>query len=129
MKHVCCYSGGHTSALVGIEVVRRFGAENVVFLNHDINASVEDADIKRFKQEVADYCGVPITYASHKNPELDQFDVCVQAKAFKVNDGSELCTSRLKTEPFRKWLIDNVPVNVYALNVATPTDTGEGNDH
>lgn len=113
MKHVVCYSGGHSSALVAIEVVRKYGPGNVVLLNHDINAWVEHADIKRFKREVADHLGVSITYANHPDPDADQFDVCVDAKAFKVRNGSELCTSRLKTEPFRRWL---------AQNVGDPTD-------
>lgn len=108
-KHICCYSGGHSSALVAIEVTRRFGPENVVLLNHDIHFTVEDQDIKRFKVEVADYLGVSITYANHQGARLDQFDVCVQAKAFKVGSGTELCTSRLKTEPFMAWLRENVP--------------------
>jgi hypothetical protein len=104
VKHVVCYSGGHSSALVGIEVARRYSKENVILLNHDIPAHTEDADIKRFKREVADYLGLPITYANHKDPNADQFDVCVQAQAFKVNDGRELCTNRLKTEPFMRYL-------------------------
>lgn len=104
MKHICCYSGGHSSGLVAIEVTRRFGSENVVLVNHDLHFSVEDQDVKRFKREVADYLGIEITYANHKNSNLDQFDVCVHAQAFKIGDGSELCTSRLKTEPFKKFL-------------------------
>ena len=110
--HVCCYSGGETSARVAVEVVRKYGRENVTLVNHDINFTVEDADIKRFKREVADYLGLPITFANYKGQasvEVDQFDVCVKAQAFKVGDGSELCTSRLKTEPFRAWLADNMP--------------------
>lgn len=109
MKHVCCYSGGHSSALVALEVARRFGPANTIFVNHDIHFSVEDSDIKRFKHEVADLAGVPVTYVNHKNAQLDQFDVCVQAKAFKVGDGTELCTSRLKTQPFMRWLAKNFP--------------------
>lgn len=107
MKHIVCYSGGHSSALVAIEVVRRFGAENVVLLNHDMHFSVEHADIKRFKQEVSDYLGIPMTFASRRNATQDQFDVCVEAKAFKVDSGPELCTARLKTEPFYAWLDAN----------------------
>lgn len=109
MKHICCYSGGHSSALVALEVAARFGPENTVLVNHDMHFSVEDTDIKRFKREVADYIGLPITYVNYKNAELDQFDVCVQEKAFKVGEGSELCTSRLKTQPFMKWLASAVP--------------------
>ena len=33
--HVVCFSGGHSSALVAIEVVRRYGRGDVVLLNHD----------------------------------------------------------------------------------------------
>lgn len=107
MKHIVCHSGGESSALVGVEVARKFGPENVVLVNHDLHFTVEDTDIKRFKNEVADHIGVPITFANYKDQPAvlaDQFDVCVKASAFKIKDGSELCTSRLKTEPFRKFL-------------------------
>ena len=111
MKHIVCYSGGHSSALVAIEVVRKFGRDTVVLLNHDISSNVEDQDVKRFKQEVADYLGLPITYANIDRLESkdipDQFDVVVKAAAFKVGSGTELCTSRLKTEPFADWLRGN----------------------
>lgn len=107
-KHVVCYSGGHSSALVAIEVVRKYGPSGVVLLNHDIHASVEDADIKRFKAEVAAHLGLPVTYANHERThEWDQFDVVMHAKAFKVGSGTALCTHRLKTEPFERWLRDN----------------------
>jgi hypothetical protein len=110
MLHVVCYSGGHSSGLVSVEVARRFGIQNLVLLNHDIAAHVEHADIKRFKQQLAERIGVPITYANHPDLEekqVDQFDVTMHAKAFKVQNGQELCTSRLKTEPFMKWLAEN----------------------
>lgn len=108
MKHICCYSGGHSSALVAIEVVRKYGKDNVILLNHDINPSVEDTDIKRFKKEISDYLGIPITYCNHTQWEIkDQFDVCIDAKAFKVGNGTALCTNRLKTAPFEKYLNDN----------------------
>ena len=110
-KHIVCYSGGHSSALVAIEVTRKYGKENVILLNHDIAISVENQDIKRFKHEVANYLGLEITYANYKGMSLqnlpDQFDVVMQANAFKVGTGTELCTSRLKTEPFMKYLKEN----------------------
>jgi hypothetical protein len=108
-KHIVCYSGGHSSALVAIEVVRKFGNDDVILVNHDLHFSVEDPDIKRFKREVAAHLGSPITFASHKNAEFDQFDVCVQKKAFKVEGGSEFCTSVLKTVPFMKYLNESHP--------------------
>lgn len=114
MKHIVCYSGGHSSAITAIEVVRKFGSDNVILLNHDINPSVEDTDIKRFKREVAAYLELTITYANCleiQEPERlpDQFDVSMIARAFKVGDGSELCTNRLKTAPFGNWLSKNYP--------------------
>lgn len=64
MKHIVCFSGGHSSAIAAVEVVRKYGAENTILLNHDLCPRTEDADIKRFKQEVSNYLGIPITYAN-----------------------------------------------------------------
>ena len=115
-KHIVCYSGGHSSALVAIEVVRKYGKENVYLINHDIHPSVEAKDIKRFKKEVAEYLGLSITYVNHPEWDtMDQFDVVIQAKAFKVGRGQELCTNRLKTAPFHKWLESNATKGVDVL--------------
>lgn len=103
-KHIVCYSGGHSSALVAVEVTRRFGPENVVLLNHDMHFLVEDASIKLFRAEVAARLGLPVTQANYMDAQLDQFDVCVEERAFKVGNGTELCTNRLKTRPFMEWL-------------------------
>lgn len=109
-KHVICYSGGLASAICAIEATRRFGKENVILLNHDINPRYENEDIKRFKQEVADYLGIEITYANYRQmskPELipSQFKVCLDAGSF-VNPHTRdiLCTSLLKTKPFQKFI-------------------------
>ena len=112
MKYVVCYSGGHSSAICAVEVARKYGKENVILLNHDINERVEDIDIKRFKKEVADYLGIPITYANMVDwDKKDQFDICVElGTIFAGKPGKALCTNKLKTEPFHKWLSDNYPV-------------------
>jgi hypothetical protein len=90
--------------------VRRYGRNGVVLLNHDINPRVEDPDVKRFKREVSAYLGLPVTQADHHRVEdWDQFDVTEHARAFKVRNGEELCTSRLKTEPFKRWLAEHAP--------------------
>lgn len=110
MKHIICYSGGHSSALVAIEVTRKFGKENVILLNHNINSRYENKDIKRFKTEVSTYLGIPITYANVNginDPEKipNQFEVCEKKGTF-VNPANRqiLCTYVLKTEPFYKYL-------------------------
>lgn len=105
MFRLVCYSGGHSSGLVAVEVARRYGTKRLILLNHDINSRVEDADIKRFKQSVAEYIGVPVTYANMPGWEtMDQFDVVMDEGAFKVGTGTALCTSRLKTWPFEAYL-------------------------
>ena len=112
MKYIVCFSGGHSSALCAIECVRKAGKENVILLNHDISSEVEDKDIKRFKQEIADYLGINITYANMEGwKNKTPLRVCKELGAFKVGTGSALCTTYLKTKPFHKWLKDNFPVD------------------
>jgi hypothetical protein len=112
MKYIVCFSGGHSSALAAIETVRKYGKENVILLNHDISPNVEHADIKRFKQDIANYLDVSITYANMPGWETnDPLDVCVSISAFKAFAGQSnaFCTNRLKTEPFKKYLRENYP--------------------
>jgi len=108
MKYIVCYSGGHSSALVAIETVRKYGKENVILLNHNISSQVEHQDIKRFKQEVADYLGIEITYANMKDFEqLTPIELALKLKGFQFAPGKALCTYNLKTKPFYKWLEEN----------------------
>ena len=113
MKHVVLFSGGHASALTAIEAVRKYGKESVILLNHDISSKVEHEDIKRFKKEVADYLGIPITYASAEGfDELTPLSVCRKMGTFTGGGARNktICTYYLKTKPFAKWLEDNYPV-------------------
>lgn len=126
MNHIVCFSGGHSSALVALEVVKKFGKENVVLINHDISSRSELADVKRFKQEVAEYLDLPITYVNHTDFENnDQFDVCIEAGTFiNPNGRSILCTHRLKTQPFYEWLRENYSssdVIYYGFDANEPT--------
>lgn len=111
MKYVVCYSGGHSSALCAIECVRKFGKENIILLNHNISPEVEHKDIKRFKKEIADYLGLEITYANMEGWEVKTpLRVCRDLGGFKFGLSPVLCTTKLKTEPFKKWLKENYPV-------------------
>lgn len=126
MKYIVCYSGGHSSALAAVETVRRHGADNTILLNHDLSPEVEHADIKRFKREVAEYLGLPITYANMEGwGTLTPLRVAVKKKAFQTQPGQALCTHYLKTLPFYKWLADNFPardcVIVYGFDPAEKT--------
>lgn len=112
MKYIVCFSGGHSSAICAIEAVRKYGKQNVILLNHGICQRVEHPDINRFREEIALFCGLPITPCNMEDfQNKDQFDVCVGAKAFHAgNPGNELCTHRLKTKPFMDMLKSNYPV-------------------
>lgn len=110
MKYVVCYSGGHSSALAAVETVRKYGKDTIL-LNHDISDIVEDTDVKRFKQEVADYLGIPITYANRENFQSDTpLSLCRKMNRFHFSVGNSICTYYLKTEPFYKWLKKYYPV-------------------
>lgn len=104
MKHIVCYSGGHSSALVAIEVVRKFGKNDVILCNHE--CKLEPLDVQRFEEEVAKYLDLPITHVNFEgSAERDQFDVVVAKKSFvDVRSRNALCTHVMKTEPFMKWL-------------------------
>src|ERR1039458_4444029 len=39
----------------------------------------------------------------------DQFDVVIEAGAFKVGNGTALCSNRMKLRPFEHYLDDNFP--------------------
>lgn len=111
MKYIVCFSGGHSSALCAIECVRKHGRENVILLNHDLSEEVEDKDIKRFKNEVAEYLWIDITYANMEGWKTKTpLRVCKELGGFKFGSGPVLCTYNLKTKPFHKWLKDNYPV-------------------
>lgn len=130
MKHVICYSGGRSSSECALTVAKKHGAENVILLNHDINPTIEQACTKKLKQDVADYLGLDITYANHDDWDAaTPVSVCVDAGAWKVAQGGKigdvLCTNRLKTAPFHKWLKEN-DLNgencyVYGFDLDEPT--------
>lgn len=122
MKHIICYSGGHSSGRVAVEVVRKFGKENVILLNHNINNKKELPDVKRFKMEIAAYLGIPITYANCEGIMDDskipnQFEV-VKKLGFikKPRTNKAICTHILKTKPFEDWLDANFPLNDTLFN-------------
>ena len=104
MKHIICYSGGHSSAIVAIEVVRKFGKENVLLVNHE--CILEPDDVARFEQEVAAYLEMEITYVNMSDSDTkDQFDVVMDKGALTNQRKQALCTSAMKTELLRRLKI------------------------
>lgn len=126
MKHIVCYSGGRSSGEVALEVAARFGTENMVLLNHDINPEIELLDVKRFKKEISEYLGLDITYASHEKwKTITPVQICVD-KGTWVNPSNRsiLCTYELKTKPFYDWLDVNYEegdICYYGFDADEPT--------
>jgi len=109
-RFLVCHSGGVSSAQCALTLAEKYDPSDIILLNHNIIGTRETKDTKRFKQEVADYLGLPITYANHPNwDEKTPVQVCVDAGAWKVGSGQILCTNRLKTAPFMDWLEQNDP--------------------
>lgn len=127
-KKIVCFSGGHSSALEAIETARKYGTEGMILLNHDISPHVEHKDIKRFKQEVAEHIGLPVTYANMPGWETTPpLAVAVANKAFKAFTRPAFCTSRLKTEPFYKWLEENGAPGDWVIYGFDAEETGRMN--
>jgi 3'-phosphoadenosine 5'-phosphosulfate sulfotransferase (PAPS reductase)/FAD synthetase len=59
VKHICLFSGGAASALMSQMVADEHGAENVILLHTPTFSEHPDAD--RFRKQVADRIGIPIT--------------------------------------------------------------------
>lgn len=126
-KFVICYSGGRSSAECALSAAKLYGPENVILLNHNITGRVERADTKRFKEDVADYLGLEITYANHPNwNEKTPIQIIKDIGYFSnKKTGTVLCTYELKTLPFYRWLEANDPecknIYVYGLDEDEPT--------
>jgi hypothetical protein len=64
--------------------------------------------------DISAYLGIPVTYANYKNIQddsliPDQFQICISEKQVTTPFGDHICTSRLKTKPFMKFLEENIP--------------------
>ena len=89
--------------------MRKYGKNKTTLINHNISSKVEDADIKRFKQEVSNYLEVPITPVDAPDyEELTPLEVCRRRKGFSAGTHNKFCTYVLKTEPFYKYL-ESIP--------------------
>ena len=112
MKHIVAFSGGESSALCAIHCAEKYGTSNLILLNHNISSKVEHEDIKRFKQEVANFIGLKITYANH--PDYENMTPCKLCKNLGVignpTNHQALCTYYLKTKPFYDYLAKEFPI-------------------
>ena len=97
MKHIVQFSGGAASAWVAKWVVDRFGKEDTILLFHDTKS--EDTDTYRFRRQVSDLIGVPITDVSDGR---DLWQVIDDNHALP-SSFMPFCTRILKLEQAEKW--------------------------
>jgi hypothetical protein len=111
-KIIVTFSGGVQSAKCAIEATRmygkKYGKENIILLNHNLSSKIEHESIKRFKLEVSNYLGIPITYANLDNyEEMTPLKIVSSLGFIQNSPGRAICSYYLKTGPFYKYLKDN----------------------
>lgn len=97
MLHIVQFSGGAASAWVAKWVADTYGKENTVLLFHDTKAEHEDA--YRFKQQVAEYIGLPITEVSDGRGLWQ----VIEDNGILPGHFIPFCTRILKKEPGEKY--------------------------
>jgi hypothetical protein len=108
MLHIVQFSGGAASALVAKMVANEYGKDNTILLFHDTKAEHDDA--YRFRKQVSEYIGVPITEVSDGRSlwELIDDENCLPSNFIPF------CTRILKFEQGEKYLKQFKP-NDYIL--------------
>lgn len=91
------FSGGASSSYLAYLVVNEFGKENTILLHTPTYAESPDAD--RFRKQVADFLGLPITEVAHGKSlwELIEENNCLPS--FHI----PFCTTELKIKQSRKF--------------------------
>lgn len=98
MLHIVQFSGGAASALVAKIVSDEFGKENTILLFHDTKA--EHSDAYRFRRQISQFIGVPITEMSDGRSLWELIDDHNCLPSFHI----PFCTDELKLRPAEKYL-------------------------
>jgi len=101
LKHIVSFSGGVGSMLAGERLIKRYGAENVVFVFCD--TSIEDDDLYDFVEAGSDLFGCEFVYLCDGR---DPWQACADRK-YMPNSRIAHCTVELKGKVFAKWLVEN----------------------
>lgn len=111
MLHVVQFSGGAASAYVAWLVAQKYGRDKTVLLFHDTKA--EHPDAYRFRRQVSDYIGIPITEVSDGRSlwELIEDEKCLPSYFMPF------CTRILKQEQGERYLrgleTKGIPYTIY----------------
>lgn len=98
LKHIVQFSGGAASAYVAWLLAQQYGKENTVLLFHD--TKTEHPDANRFRKQVSEFIGVPITEVSDGRNlwELIEYKKCLPSQFIPF------CTEILKQKPAERYL-------------------------
>jgi len=99
MKHIVQFSGGAASSYVAWMVAQKH-PHNTVLLFHDTKA--EHPDAYRFREQVSDYIGIPITEYSDGRSLWEVIDDNKALPSYFMR----FCTRILKQEPAEEFLQD-----------------------
>lgn len=106
MTHVVKFSGGAASAVVA-KLVADLKLPNTFLLFHDTKTEPEDN--YRFRKDVSDYVGIPITDVSDGRNIWELF----KDQGMLGNQRMTPCSAMLKQEIGDKWIKQNLPATVY----------------
>lgn len=98
MKHIVQFSGGNASSYVAWLVAQEHGKENTILLFHD--TKVEHKDAYRYRSQVSEFIGIPITEVSDGR---DLWEVIDDNNCLPSNF-IPFCTRILKQEPGERFL-------------------------
>lgn len=120
VKHIVQFSGGAASAFVAWLVAQEYGKENTVLLFHDTKAEHEDA--ARFRRQVSEFIGVPIT---ERSDGRDLWEVILK---HNILPGYHVpfCTDDLKLKPAGKYYkeLDKQGIDYTLYNGLGPEEIG-----
>jgi len=106
MKHIVGFSGGAASSVVGKIVAEQYHNDTVLLFH---NTHTEPADNDRFRKDVSDYIGLPITdYSDGRNIWQVFNDTGLMG-----NTRITPCSRILKQERSLQYLKDNQPAILY----------------
>jgi 3'-phosphoadenosine 5'-phosphosulfate sulfotransferase (PAPS reductase)/FAD synthetase len=97
LKHVVMFSGGAGSSYEAKLTVEKYGKDNTIILHTPTYAESPDAD--RFRQQVADYIGLPIT-VQEDGRSLNEL---IEDNKILPSNFIPYCTRILKLEQSRKY--------------------------
>ena len=107
MLHIIGFSGGLASAVVAKIIIDKFGSNNTILLFHDTKTEPEDNC--RFRLEISNYLGVPITDNSDGR---NIWEVFID-EGMLCNGRNTMCSRILKQERSMRFMLSHQPAILY----------------